>query len=75
MSRVCLNYDDGTKTDFNDVADALYHVAQQGAAGVVNITNEKDGTVVVQRRSLDPKVREIVESDAPLSTARKLAKE
>lgn len=34
---VSLYYDDGSKTDFNDVADALFHLKTQGLAGVVEL--------------------------------------
>lgn len=37
---VSIHYDDDTKTDFNDVADALFHAAQQGIAGVVEIREQ-----------------------------------
>jgi hypothetical protein len=40
MSRVTLNYDDGSKIDFNDAGDALYHLKTQGAAGVVDMRTE-----------------------------------
>lgn len=75
MSRVVLNFDDGTKIDFAELADALYHLAAQGSAGVTNITNEDDGKVTVPRRSIDTKVREVTESPDRLETARTIAKE
>lgn len=40
MTRVSIHYDDDTKTDFDDVADALFHVAQQGVAGVVEVREQ-----------------------------------
>lgn len=78
MSRVVLNYDDGTKTDFTDLADALYHVARQGAAGVTNLTGEADGKVILPRRSLDARVKTITDEPDPdnrLALARDIAKE
>jgi hypothetical protein len=38
--RVVLHFDDGTKIDFNNEADALNHVKVQGGAGVVGLHEE-----------------------------------
>jgi hypothetical protein len=38
--RVVLHFDDGTKIDFNNEADALNHVKVQGGAGVTGLHEE-----------------------------------
>lgn len=40
MIRVSLHFDDGTKIDFNDEADALNHARVQGISGVVELSEE-----------------------------------
>lgn len=60
MSRVTVNYDDGSKIDFNDAGDALYHLKTQGAAGVVDMRSEKGKSVYTgkQLRELQAKATE-----------------
>lgn len=47
MSRVTLNYDDGSRIDFNDAGDALYHLKTQGTAGVVDLRDDDEKAKVV----------------------------
>ena len=61
--RVSLVYDDGSKIDFNNVDDLLFHVDTQGLAGVVEaVGNDEDGAptdeVVLTRDELDDRTQE-----------------
>ena len=62
MSRVSIHYDDGTKTDFDDLGDAIFHAHVQGVAGVAEVSDD-DGGRVLTRKQLEDKVAAV--RDAP----------
>ena len=71
---VTLHLDNETTITFNDQADALYHIARQGSAGVVNLRDD-DGSVVWTRKQLEAKARQANEGELTINNVRKLAKE
>lgn len=78
MSRVSIHFDDESKVDFNDVADAVFHAAQQGTAGVTGVKDE-DGRSVLTRKQLEVKVAQVQEhANDPaerVKAARRISKE
>jgi hypothetical protein len=55
VSRVTLNYDNGSKIDFLKKSDALHHLKEQGVAGVVDL-RDSNGKVVHTRKQLVSRV-------------------
>jgi len=78
MSRVSIVFDDETKVDFNDLADAVFHAAQQGIAGVTGVKDE-DGKSVLTRKQLEGKVAQVQEHgndpEERVQAARSVSKE
>jgi hypothetical protein len=81
MSRVSIHYDDDTKTDFNNLGDALFHATQQGTAGIVNV-RDPDRQVTWTRKQLDARVGSVQDESAVdaspenrAKVARRLAKD
>lgn len=77
--RVSMFYDDGSKTDFNDVHDAVVHAHVQGTAGITEVKGE-DGKRVLTRKQLEDRVAQVREqapADAgeAVVVARKIGKE
>lgn len=52
MSRVTLHYDDGSRIDFNNQDDAVYHLRVAGFAGVVELRDGATGKPVANREKL-----------------------
>lgn len=77
--RVSIHYDDGTKTDFNNVDDAVVHAHVQGSAGVTSVKDEDGGSVLTRKQLEDQvaRVREHAPIDAgeALKAARKVRKD
>lgn len=54
--RVVLLYDDGSKIDFNNEDDAVYHLSQQGVAGVLRLVGEASQEETADRAELEARV-------------------